>query len=191
MLNRWLVASMAGMMMFGGMVAGAQASVRFAVFTDPHFFDSALGAEGEAFEAYLARDRKLIRESEAITGSVVAELIKAHQSEPLDFILVPGDLTKDGERLSHEKFAGYLAQIEAAGIPVYVVPGNHDVNNPHAMSFSGAIATPVATVSPVEFANVYHQFGYGEAKAMDTDSLSYMVEPVPGLVLLEIGRAHV
>lgn len=184
MLNRWLVASMASMMMFGGIVAGAQASVRFAVFSDPHLFDSALGTEGEAFEAYLAQDRKLIRESEALTKSVVAELIKAHQSEPLDFILVSGDLTKDGERVSHEKFTGYLAQMEAAGIPVYVIPGNHDINNPHAMSFSGATATPVPTVSPAEFSSVYYQFGYGEAKATDANSLSYVVEPVPGLVLL-------
>lgn len=184
MLNRWLVASMASMMMCGGMAASAQASVRFAVFSDPHLFDPALGTEGAAFEAYLAQDRKLIRESEALTKSVVAELIKTHQSEPLDFILVSGDLTKDGERASHEKFAGYLAQLEAAGIPVYVVPGNHDVNNPHAMAFDGATATSVATVTPAEFANVYTQFGYGEAKAIDTNSLSYTVEPVPGLVLL-------
>lgn len=184
MLNRWLVASMASMMMCGGMVANAQASVRFAVFSDPHLFDPALGTEGEAFEAYLAQDRKLIRESEALTKSVVAELIKNHQSEPLDFILVSGDLTKDGERASHEKFAGYLAQLEAAGIPVYVIPGNHDVNNPHAMSFDGATATPVENVTPAQFSSVYNQFGYGEAKAIDANSLSYAVEPVPGLVLL-------
>ncbi len=184
MLNRWLAAGMAGLIICGGMAVGAQASVRFAVFSDPHLFDPALGTEGEAFEAYLAQDRKLIRESEAITQSVVASLIKAHQSEPLDFVLVSGDLTKDGERASHEKFAAYLAQLEAAGIAVYVIPGNHDINNPHAMAFSGATATPVATVSPAEFTNVYSQFGYGEAKANDANSISYMVEPVPGLVLL-------
>ena len=184
MLNRWLVASMASMMMCGGMAASVQASVRFAVFSDPHLFDPALGTEGKAFEAYLAQDRKLIRESEALTKSVVAELIKNHQSEPLDFILVSGDLTKDGERASHEKFAGYLAQLEAAGIPVYVIPGNHDVNNPHAMAFDGATATPVENVTPAQFSSVYNQFGYGEAKAIDTNSLSYTVEPVPGLVLL-------
>lgn len=184
MLNRWLAAGVAGMIICGGLVASAQASVRFAVFSDPHLFDPALGTEGEAFEAYLAQDRKLIRESEAITQSVVASLIKAHQSQPLDFVLVSGDLTKDGERASHEKFAAYLAQLEAAGIAVYVIPGNHDINNPHAMAFSGATATPVATVTPAEFTNVYSQFGYGEAKAMDSSSLSYAVEPVPGLVLL-------
>ncbi|BBO86115.1 hypothetical protein DSCO28_66810 [Desulfosarcina ovata subsp. sediminis] len=161
-------------------------TARFAVFSDPHFYDTDLGTEGAAFEAYLAQDRKLIRESEALAQAVVEQIIAANAETPLDFVIVPGDLTKDGALSSHEKFAAYLDEIEAAGIPVFVCPGNHDINNPHAVSYDGDTTTPVDTVSPEAFASIYAAFGYEEATAFDPNSLSYAVEPVPGIVLLSL-----
>jgi DNA-binding beta-propeller fold protein YncE len=154
----------------------------FAVISDPHFYDASLGVTGSAFEDYLAQDRKMIRESEAILASSVTT-IKAKKP---DFVIVSGDLTKDGELTSHQKFAGYLARLEAAGIKVYVCPGNHDVNNPHAYSYSGDAKTPTATVSPAEFESIYANFGYGEAVYRDPASLSYIAEPVNGLWLFSI-----
>ena len=158
---------------------------KFAVIADPHFYDTDLGCEGEAFETYLAQDRKMLVESEAILKSAV-KMIKRKQP---DFVIIPGDLTKDGERTSHEKFAAYLAQLENAGIQVFVCPGNHDINNPHAVSFSGATTTPVANVTPAEFATIYDAFGYGEALERDANSLSYVAEPVPGLWVLSLDVA--
>lgn len=81
-----------------------------------HFYDTDLGTQGAAFEAYLAQDRKMLVQSEAILASAV-RMIKAKQPK---IVLVPGDLTKDGERSSHEKFAAHLADLEAAGIQVLV-----------------------------------------------------------------------
>lgn len=185
-MRRLLFYSLLCTLFCASLTTGALAGVRFAVFSDPHFYDPSLGTEGPAFEAYLAQDRKLLRESEALTQAMVDNLIKIHQNNPLDFVLVPGDLSKDGERSSHEKFATYLAQLEAAGIDVYVAPGNHDINNPHAMAFSGDTVTPTAHVSPDEFKSIYQAFGYKQARANDPDSLSYMAEPVPGVVLLSL-----
>ncbi|MBC2745194.1 MAG: metallophosphoesterase, partial [Desulfosarcina sp.] len=154
----------------------------FAVIADPHFYDTNLGTTGEAFEAYLAQDRKMLRESETILSSAI-KMIKVRRP---DFVLVTGDLTKDGELTSHQKFAGYMAQLEATGIHVLVCPGNHDINNPLAVSFDGAITRPVAHVSPVEFASIYDEFGYGEAIERDPHSLSYLAEPVEGLWVLAL-----
>ncbi len=186
MLNRLLIGAAAGMMLYAGLVNNSQAATRFAVFADPHYYDTDLGTEGEAFEAYLAQDRKLIRESGAILSATIDALIEEHQNEPLDFVIVPGDLTKDGALSSHQEFAAMLSRLETAGIPVYVAPGNHDLNNPHAMAYEGDTATPVANVTPEEFMSIYAEFGYGEALIMDADSLSYSVEPVPGLVMLSL-----
>ncbi|MGD9505133.1 MAG: choice-of-anchor I family protein [Syntrophobacteraceae bacterium] len=161
--------------------SGALAA-KFAVIADPHFYDQSLGTTGAAFEAYLASDRKMLRESEAILASAVAS-IKAKKP---DFVVVVGDLTKDGEEQNHQKFASYMAQLEAAGIKVYVCPGNHDINNPHAYAYSGATKTSVPNVSPGEFAAVYNDFGFGEALDRDSASLSYLAEPVPGLWLLSL-----
>ncbi len=158
------------------------AAANFAVISDPHLYDTDLGTTGEAFETYLASDRKMLRESEAILASA----LKSIKAKKPDFLIVPGDLTKDGALASHEKFAGYLAAMEAAGIKVYVAPGNHDVNNPHAYSFDETGVTPVDTVSPEGFAQVYADFGYDEAIDRDEASLSYVAEPVEGIWIFSI-----
>jgi 3',5'-cyclic AMP phosphodiesterase CpdA len=155
-------------------------TIRFAVFSDPHYYDSALGTTGEAFEAYLNSDRKMLRESEAILKAAISQM----KQDNIQFVLVPGDLTKDGELSSHTKIAAYLKDLEDSGIQVYVVPGNHDINNPDAVSYSGATTTPVPSVSPEDFVRIYGQFGFGQALSRDPNSLSYLVEPIPGLCVL-------
>jgi len=157
-------------------------SQRFAVFSDPHFYDTALGTEGPAFAAYLASDRKMLVQSEAILAKVTRQIIKEHPT----FVLVPGDLTKDGERQNHERIAEYLKSIERAGIDVYVVPGNHDVMNPDAYRYTADGEQPVENVDEKEFRRIYHQFGYGQALDKDSASLSYLAEPAPGLWLLAL-----
>lgn len=151
----------------------------FAVVSDCHYFAKSLGSGGKAFEDYIASDRKLIAESQAINESVFNTL----KNEKFNFLLIPGDLTKDGEKLSHTEFAKLLTALEATGKKVYVVPGNHDVSNPHSVSYSGDNATHIPSVTPDEFAQIYKEFGYGEAIAKDPNSLSYIAEPTNGVWL--------
>ena len=160
----------------------ALAQARFAVISDPHLYDPELGTTGLAFETYLARDRKMLRESEAILESAL-ERIKAQKP---DFVIIPGDLTKDGEMGSHFLLAQHLADLEAAGIEAFVVPGNHDVNNPHAVAYDADKTIPVNHVTPDDFALIYGAFGYEQAIAHDPASLSYVAEPVDGLWLFGI-----
>ncbi|MBD3317912.1 MAG: metallophosphoesterase [Chitinivibrionales bacterium] len=153
--------------------------VSIAVFSDPHLLDpSLLISDGPAFQMYLAQDRKLIAESDAILRSTVSR-IRARRP---DLCLIPGDLTKDGELASHERVAQYLADsLESVGVQVFVVPGNHDINNEEAYAYDGASVIPVPTVSPDEFEEIYGDMGYDEAFARDPNSLSYVAEPVEGL----------
>lgn len=162
--------------------APAYPETSFVVFSDPHLYDVSLGTEGKAFEDYLARDRKLLRESPEILESAV-EMIKA---EKASFVLVPGDLTKDGELVSHELFATYLDKLEASGKQVYVIPGNHDILNGHSFKYRGDTTERVPNVKPEEFAQIYAEFGYKQALHRDTVSLSYVAEPVSGLWLLAL-----
>lgn len=157
-------------------------SRRFAVFSDPHFYDTALGTDGPAFAAYMASDRKMLVQSEAILSQVVGRIIEEHPA----FVLVPGDLTKDGERQDHERMAEYLKTIERAGIDVYVVPGNHDVMNPDAFRYTVDGEQPVENVDEKDFRRIYHKFGYAQALDKDSASLSYLAEPAPGLWLLAL-----
>jgi len=151
--------------------------------SDLHFFNPALLiSDGSAFQTYLAQDRKLIAESKAITEALVKNIKK----EVPDVFLVTGDLTKDGEKLSHQALATYLDSIEMIGTKVYVIPGNHDVNNVHAYSYNGSIQSKVDSVSPADFKSIYNNFGYGEATSADSSSLSYLAKPTTNLWVLAI-----
>ena len=154
--------------------------ISFMVFSDPHFYDPDLGTEGEAFMNYLDKDRKLLKESVEIMEEAFALIHNTHA----DFVLVPGDLTKDGERSGHEKMAEYFKRIRATGKRVFVVPGNHDINNPDAYRYSDRIRERVPSVTPQEFSEIYSECGYRDALKRDPHSLSYVVEPVEGLWIL-------
>ena len=156
--------------------------VRFAVISDPHLYDRHLGVSGQAFEDYLNQDPKLLRESEAILDATVESIAR----QRVNFVIVSGDLTKDGELQDHVLMTRHLAQLERRGIQVFVVPGNHDINNPDAVAYVGDTNRPVCGVSPRLFRELYHPFGYGQAILHDTNSLSYVAEPVRGLWLLGI-----
>ncbi len=60
--------------------------VSFMVFSDPHTYATELGTEGQAFEDYLARDRKLLKESTEILESAT----QAMMSEKASFVIAAG-----------------------------------------------------------------------------------------------------
>jgi predicted MPP superfamily phosphohydrolase len=162
--------------------APAYPATSFVVCSDLHVYDPSLGTEGTAFGNYLAADRKLLRESSEILESAITAI----KNVKADFVLVPGDMTKDGERSSHELVISYLKQIEDSGEKVYVVPGNHDIHNGHSLKYIGDIAERVPNITPAEFTELYADFGYREALYRDIASLSYIVEPQSGLWLLAL-----
>lgn len=157
--------------------------IKICVISDVHYFDTSLLVnDGPAFEDYLNYDRKLLRESFAITESLMDSLI----AEQPDIVLASGDLTKDGELVCHQKMSDYFGQLEAAGAKVIVCPGNHDINNPDAVAFDYDTTYPVPTINPQEFKSIYTNYGFNEAIAVDTASLTYISEPIPGLQILSI-----
>ena len=155
---------------------------RFAVISDLHFYDVSLGVTGAAFERELYGDRKLLVESEELLDFAVEELLRAD----VQFVLISGDLTKDGEMLNHQRLAEKLQQLVDGGIKVYVTPGNHDVNSFNAVRFEGDQKIPVDAASAEDFARIYANMGYGDALMRDTGSLSYVAEPLPGLWVVSI-----
>ena len=158
----------------------------FAVFSDPHLFDARLGTEGKAFVDYIRRDRKLLAESEPLLNVMVDQLSGLN----VDFVIVCGDLTKDGERANHLLAAEKLRRLVDGGKPVFVVPGNHDIANDEAVRYVGDHSEPLPTISGEEFAQIYKDCGYGAALDRDPHSLSYIAEPVEGLWLLALDSCH-
>jgi 3',5'-cyclic AMP phosphodiesterase CpdA len=155
---------------------------RFVVISDPHVYDASLGTSGPAFERATAGSRVMYGLSAELLHEAVTEAIALGP----DFLLLPGDLTKDGELSSHELAAGELSRLAEAGIRVYVIPGNHDIDNPRACSYEGGTAKALPSFSAEEFTRLYAPFGYGDALARDPNSLSYVARLLPGLRLLAL-----
>jgi len=163
-------------------------TVKFMVISDIHYFDPSLFTlpANAYFQGYLAADRKLIIESSAILKNVLATVM----TEKPDFLLVTGDLTKDGEKVDHQAVAALFKTLSDNGIKVLVIPGNHDVNNPAAVSYTGTGTTKIANVSAADFASIYGNSGYGNAVERDPNSLSYVSEPVSGVWVMGIDACH-
>lgn len=157
--------------------------VKIAIISDLHVMaPELLVNDGVAFEEYLIKDRKMLRESAEILTSIVDSILEV---EP-HIVLVTGDLTKDGERVSHMLVVSQLQRLVDAGIQVLVVPGNHDINNPDARTYDGDIATPTDTITRSEFAEIYRHMGYDERSRRDQDTLSYCRDVTEQLTILAI-----
>ena len=139
-----------------------------------------LEKRGTAYENYLNQDPKLLEYS----GEVLEYLVEKTLERNPDLVIIPGDLTKDGELLSHQLVVNILGKLRSAGIPVIVVPGNHDIDNPEGYYFNGDNTRPAERTSPDQFKALYADFGYNQAYAKDPASLSFVCEPLKGLVLL-------
>jgi len=160
----------------------AYPDVFFSVISDSHLYDASLGSSGAAFEKTMNSDRKLLLDSQDLLDYAINEII----ASKVKFVLVCGDLTKDGELVNHNISADKLKKLTAAGIAAYVVPGNHDINNPDAVKYNGNNMEPVASISANDFSRIYGDFGFNAAIMQDDDSLSYVAEPVEGLWLLAL-----
>lgn len=157
--------------------------LKIAVLSDLHYMDpSLLKSDGSAFQMYLMQDPKLLAESGAILQQILRKLV----IEKPDLVLISGDLTKDGELVSHKSLLKQLQILGLNHIKVLVVPGNHDINNPDAKLFNGDNATSVATITPDNFKSLYADYGYKSAISKDPNSLSYVSEPFKDLRILAI-----
>lgn len=158
--------------------------------TDTHYISPALTDHRPYFSAMLEKgDGKVTAYCEELIRAFADEVIAAAP----DALILSGDLTFNGAKQSHEDLISRLAPIREAGVPVYVIPGNHDLNSRSAASFSGSGYTRVESVTAEEFAALYADFGYGTALSRDAHSLSYIAEIAPGLrlVMLDVNATTV
>ncbi|MCI8837740.1 MAG: metallophosphoesterase [Hungatella sp.] len=151
------------------------------IASDIHYLAKELTDFGSAFEEMAeTEDGKMVSYVWEITDAFLEQVIKRRPQ----VLILAGDLTLNGERISQEVLAQQLQRVEDAGIPVVVIPGNHDINNSKACSFKGSDRIPAEPTSPEQFAKIYEDFGYGEALSRDPASLSYTYELTDGTWLL-------
>ncbi|HOU10852.1 MAG TPA: metallophosphoesterase, partial [Clostridiales bacterium] len=114
-------------------------TVRIAVISDPHILpQSLINPNSQDFKNIAHLNTKMTGESEAIIKVALATIQarKAAGSFDADYLIIPGDLTYNGEKPGHIRMKEMLSAFEAAtGVEVFVINGNHDINNPGAAHF--------------------------------------------------------
>lgn len=162
-----------------------QAQTRIAVIADPHVLAESLFDDGSAFEKAKSGNPRVVEYSQQLFDSAVS-IITDEQPE---LVLIVGDLTNDGEKLSHNYIVAKLAQLKNSGIQPIVIPGNNDIANKNAYLYQGDKKVQTESVSQAEFESLYSDFGLLQAVSREQDSLSYMVYPNDKLAVLCLNSA--
>lgn len=156
--------------------------IKFYLVTDTHFYEPSLGASGKAYEEYMKTEQILLAESSDMVKAVFSQIMADKETE---YVIMPGDLSKNGERESHKSLIKELYKLKEAGKKVFVITASHDYNE-WSRSFVNDELVPVEGVSHQELYDLYYDFGYSEALAVDKQTLSYVAEIAPKVRLLAV-----
>lgn len=157
---------------------------RIMVIADPHVLASSLVESGSAMDDMMAGQRKMLDISEA---AFLATIDTALFYQPA-LVLIPGDLTKDSEKASHDVVVAQLNRLKVAGINALVIPGNHDIGG-KSYAYYGGEKVAVEGLIDEDWESQYAMV-YDQAVAKDIDSHSYAVEPLPGVTIIGIDASH-
>ena len=140
-------------LLVGPIPARGDSAVRIMIATDLHYLAPILYEGSDLFLSALRNgDGKITQESPALLQGLLDE---ARHQQP-DALLITGDLSFNGERESHEELASALRGFsEESGIPVWVIPGNHDILNPNAHAYFQGGYAGVANITEAEFGEIY------------------------------------
>lgn len=173
--------------------------LKIAVLSDTHYLSPSLIKGTADFEEQLnGGDRKMFAEGDAFLNAMLDTV----RADDPDVLLISGDLTKDGERESHEALAAKLEQFEQqTGTQVYLVPGNHDLNNANATNFNteDGIAVPATRTTQQDFREIYGDLVYDDDTVIASftpgaskqgGGLSYVARPKDGFTIIAIDSAR-
>ena len=148
-------------------------TIRLSVISDSHVLAKELIAPTEEYYDMLNLDAKFFTQSE----EVFEESLRIIDQRGVDYVLIPGDLTRDGEHETYDFIVRALNEYVQKGLQegrdrrVFVVPGNHDINNPLAYDFANSTHLPLYT--PQDFQDDFQELVYDQALAVYNESDIY------------------
>ena len=152
-------------------VAVGNDQLTFGVISDLHYYpESLMGSDVQAFIDVSKLNASTSYLADALLDNALYEYEQQAKTRDIKYILIPGDLTKNGEYEGHRALSQKLKDFEdRTGIQVLVINGNHDIRRTSdAAAFnSGKFETTRAT-EPEEFRELYADLGYDLADAFFT-----------------------
>lgn len=125
--------------------------ISLSILSDIHILARSLMANNKEFNMAIKYDRKFLVEGEGLLKRAL-ELASLNDSK---YIIIPGDLTKDGEKKSHLEVMEILKSwtYENPQRKIFLIPGNHDINNKQAFDYKNLKKTD--GIEPREFFEIY------------------------------------
>ena len=96
-------------------------ATKLAVIADLHYYSPSLGVTGRAYELRSGSDQKCLAESGAVIDAAFDQLANSD----VDAVLIAGDVTNDGEAVSHEGILSKIRKLQEKK-PVYMITSTHD-----------------------------------------------------------------
>ncbi len=160
------------------------AELNVSVVSDIHLYiEEMMGNKSEQWIADSRNHGKLYNEAETLLATALKTIGEQAEKNGTEYLLVPGDLTKDSEYLCHVKLASILEQFEKDyGVDVIVINGNHDIMK-NCVTYENDVKEKARSITAKEFREVYKNLGYDlatEEFKPTTDNghgqLSYVVD---------------
>lgn len=176
----------------------ASGEVTVGVMNDLHYFPKSLmGSDVNAFIEASKLNSTTSYLAEALLDNALYEYAIQAKEKGLKYLIIPGDLTKNGEYEGHKALAAKLEQFEKdTGVEVFVIDGNHDIRNGNAAKFENGKFVSTRWTEPEEFREIYKNLGYDHAITTFTPpegelagSLSYTADLEGGYRLIALDGA--
>lgn len=150
----------------------------FWVISDTHLIADSLHDHGQSFSQMqkTSQGKDLYYQETALSA-----FVRMAQKKKPAAIVVTGDVTFNGERVSAEKFAEIFKPLEETQL--LVLPGNHDIYDGWAREFRGKKQYYAGQISPRMWHNIF-KTSYKNAVSVDDESLAYSVQLNPDYLLI-------
>ena len=150
---------------YGKFVIDGDKDISIGVLADIHVMSEtqAVNMTCSDYKAWEAHGQKMLGLSESLLKTAVDRIIA---ESDFDVVLVSGDNADDGGEVSHRAVATELKRLEDAGIKVFTIPGNHDLNN-KSYTYASGQAVLTNPTTEVEFASIYADFGYNSTDTLE------------------------
>lgn len=157
--------------------------INFIVVADLHHYSPTLGITGNAYTMRSESDQKML----AKTGALIRAAFDEMTAADIDFILIVGDVTNNGETVSHEEFRELMYEYQQKK-PIYIITSTHDWcsdNNPRRYDGDN-VYNDVPSLKMEELTEYYKDFGLTDALSVyktSAGNASYVVRPCEGLTV--------
>lgn len=160
--------------------------LKLTFIADTHHYSETLGTEGRQYELRSGSDQKCLAE----TGAVIDAAFEQIGCSDTDFVLIAGDVSNDGEMVSHQEFREKLYKLSEKK-KVYLITATHDwCNDLNPRRYVGNyVYNDVPTMTAKELPVFYADFGPGDAISRFTTHIgtcSYVVQLSDNVRLLAL-----